>query len=182
MCDVASAVMIGIALVGGYMQYDASKQSQRYMEQTADQNQKVVQAQATDALRMGQLEESERRLKTRMQIATQQVGFGAQNVEQTGSALDILGDTAMFGEIDTQRIRANAQRKAWGFGVEGMNIENNKRLGQFQGKVTRQGTILSTVGNVAGVWGTGAAANSAGTSSGGSIASGGAALGRAGGY
>ena len=36
-----------------------------------------------------------------------------------------------------------------------MNLENNKRLGQFQGKVQRNGTILSTVGNVAGAWGSG---------------------------
>ena len=130
--------------------YDASKKSQKYMEQVADQNAKVAGAQAIDAERLGQIAEAERRLKTRMQIATQETGFAAQNVDSsTGTALDILGETAMFGEIDIGRIRADAQRKAWGFRSQQHEIQTNKQLGQFQGKTQRTGIVLSTVSSVA---------------------------------
>lgn len=142
--------MIGIALVGGAVQYDASKKSQAYNEQVADQNTKVADAQATDELRLGQIAEQERRLKTRLQIANQRATFGAQNVQQSGSALDILGDMAMFGEIDIGRIRANAQRKAWGYNVDSWNQQANKKLAQFQGKTDRTGTILSTASSMVG--------------------------------
>jgi hypothetical protein len=156
MCEpttIALVASMAIAAVSGYVAYDSSKKSQRYQEQVADQNKKVAEAQAVDAERLGQIEASERRLKTRMQIASQQVGFGAQNVEQTGTALDILGDTAMFGEIDEGRIRANTARKAWGFRMQGYDIESNKRLMQFNEKNSRTGTILSTAGSMLGAYG-----------------------------
>jgi hypothetical protein len=151
---------MAIAAVSGYVAYDSSKKSQRYQEQVADQNKKVAEAQAVDAERLGQIEASERRLKTRMQIAAQTAGFGAQNVEQTGTALDILGDTAMFGEIDEGRIRANAARKAWGFRMQGYDIEANKRLMQFNEKNSRTGTILSTAGSMLGAYSGGMGASS----------------------
>jgi hypothetical protein len=144
---------VGLALGSGYVAYDASKKSQRYNEQVAEQNQKVVAAQGVDAARLGQLEEDERRLKTRLQLAEQQTAFGAQNVDQTGTALDILGDTSMFGEIDLTRIRANTQRKVWGYAMQGHDIETNTRLNAFKGKAERQGTILSTASSVAGSFG-----------------------------
>lgn len=153
MCSWGAAIMVGVTLLSGAVSYSASKTSQAYSEQVADQNKQVAEAQAIDAERLGQIEANERRLRTRLQMASQSVGFGAQNVEQTGTALDILGDTAMFGEIDVQRIQANAQRKAWGFRMQGHEIESQKRLMQYQGKVDRTGTILSTIGGVAGAWG-----------------------------
>lgn len=156
MCDVVSWVAVGIALVGGAVQYDASKKSQHYQEQVSDQNTKVANAQAEDQLRLGQIEASERRLKTRLQIANQQATFGAQNVQVSGSALDILGDTAMFGEIDEGRIRANAQRKAWGYNVDAWNQQAGKKLAQFQGKTDRTGIILSTASSMLGSYSSGA--------------------------
>lgn len=161
MCDVASIVAIGVAVIGGAVSYKNSKNAQAYTEKVADQNKKVVEAQALDAERLGQREASERRLKTRLQMAQQTAVFGAQNVEQTGTALDILGDTAMFGQMDEDSIRANAQRKAWGYRTQGWNIEADKRFAQFKGKADRTGTILTTASSVASIWG------SAGTGAGG---------------
>ena len=150
MCEPTTWVMIGIALVGGAVQYDASQKAQRYQERVADQNAKVADAQAVDQERLGQIEASERRLKTRLQLANQQATFGAQNVQQSGTALDILGDTAMFGEIDEGRIRANAARKAWGYQIDAYNTRANKKLMQFQGKTDRTGIILSTASSAFG--------------------------------
>lgn len=141
------------AVVGGAVAYDASKKAESYQNQVAKQNMKVAEAQAVDAARLGQLEESERRLQARMQIASQTVGFAAQNVEQTGTALDILGDTAMFGEIDMQRIRYGAERKAWGYRMQGYDIDAQNRLQKFQAKTDRTGIILSTASKALSAWG-----------------------------
>lgn len=165
---VASAVIAGVS---GYVAYDSSKKAQAYQEQVADQNKKVADAQAIDAERLGQIEANERRLKTRLQIASQRAGFGAQNVQQTGTALDILGDTAMFGEIDEGRIRANAARKAWGFRMQGYDIEANKRLNAYTSKMQRTGTILSTAASIAGSYSSWASAGGGvGSASGGGFA------------
>lgn len=165
MCEPTTWIAIGVAVLGGAVSYQNSKNAQRYTEKVADQNKKVVEAQALDAERLGQREASERRLKTRLQMATQTAGFGAQNVEQTGTALDILGDTAMFGQIDEDSIRANAQRKAWGYRQQGWNIEADKRLAQFKGKADRTGIILTTASSVAGAWGGAGASASSGMTS-----------------
>lgn len=161
MCEpttIAFVAAAAVSAVSGYVAYDSSKKAQAYQEEVADQNKKVADAQAIDAERLGQIEASERRLKTRLQIASQRAAFGAQNVQQTGTALDILGDTAMFGEIDEGRIRANAARRAWGFRMQGYDIEANKRLNAFTAKTQRTGTILSTAASIAGAYGSYASA------------------------
>lgn len=147
MCEPTTILMVAslaTTVVGGAVAYDASRKAESYNNQVAKQNKAVAEAQAVDAERLGQLEGNERRLQMRMQIANQTVGFAAQNVEQTGTALDILGDTAMFGEVDIQRIQAGAARKAWGYRMQGYDIEANNRLQKFQGKADRMGIILST--------------------------------------
>jgi hypothetical protein len=145
--------MIATAVIGGAVAYTSSKNQSEYQEKLADQNQKVAEAQAVDAERLGQIEAGEARLRTRLQLASQTVGFAAQNVAASGTALDILGDTAMFGEIDQQRIRANAARRAWGFRTQGYDIGAQNTLNQYAGRMDRVGTILSTVGKVAGSFG-----------------------------
>lgn len=155
MCNPVAIVMVATTLISGAVSYQSSKNSQRYNEEVAEQNMKVSNAKAIDEERLGQIEAQEKRLETRMKIASQVVGFGAQNVEQTGSALDILGDTAMFGEIDQTRIRANAQRRAWGYRMQSHDIDSSSRLAGYQGRMDRAGTILSTAGGVAGAWGKG---------------------------
>lgn len=156
MCEpttIALVASMAIAAVSGYVAYDSSKKAQKYNEEVAETNKKTLEGQALDAERLGQIERNERRLKTRMQLATQQVGFGAQNVETSGTALDILGDTALFGEIDENRITANAERKAFGFRYDAFNVEAGKRVMQFQAKNDRTGTILSTASSMLGAYG-----------------------------
>jgi hypothetical protein len=152
MCDVVSAVTIGAAVLGGAVSYQNSRATQRYQEQVADQNKKIAEASAVDAERLGQREATEARMRTRQQLAQQTVGFGAQNVEQTGTALDILGDTAMFGEIDQESIRANAARRAWGYRVQGWNAEAEGNFASWKGGADRAGILLGTAGSVASAW------------------------------
>lgn len=152
MCGPA-AVLIGATLASGFVSYQASKNAQRYNSAVADQNMAVANAKAIDEERLGQIEAQEKRLETRMKIAQQSTGFGAQNVEQTGTALDILGDTAMFGEIDQTRIRASAARRAWGYRMQAHEIDSQRRLDKYTGRMDRFGTILTTAGGVASAWG-----------------------------
>lgn len=152
MCGPA-ALIIGslvVTAIGGYVAYDASKKAQAYNEQVANNNTRIAEYKAIDAERLGQIEASERRLKTRLQIGQQVTGFAAQNVEASGTALQILGDTEMFGQMDELRIRGNAARQAWGFRQEGVDFQNQKRLDSFKAKAGRTGTILSTAGSMLG--------------------------------
>lgn len=172
-----------ISAVGGYMQYDSSKKAQKYNEAVAENNAKAADAQALDRQRLGQIEAQDRRLRTRLMLAEQQAGFGAQNVETSGTALDILGDTALFGELDEGRIRAQAAREAWGFEQQGWNARAQKKLIGFEGKAQRTGILLSTASSMASAgysyYGSLGKVGGAGSAVGGSAATG--AMGGAGG-
>lgn len=165
MCEPTTLAIIslGLTAASGYVAYKSSKDAQAYNDELTKQGKSNAEAQALDAQRLGQIERSERRLKTRMQLATQQVGFGAQNVETTGTALDILGDTAIFGEVDENRITANADRKAFGFKYQAYELEANNRLQKFQSKNDRTGILLTTASSAFGTFGTAKAAGAFGT-------------------
>lgn len=99
---------------------------------TAETNKRLALAQASDALLRGTIEETRYRRQIAAVAGQQKAEFGARNVTVSGTALDILSDTAQIGEEDIQTIRANAARQAWGYRNQaseasrwGANQQNN---------------------------------------------------------
>jgi hypothetical protein len=82
---------------------------------TAETNRRLAEAQASDALLRGTIEESRYRRMIAQVAGAQKASFGNRNVTVSGTALDILADTAMIGEEDALTIRNNAARTAWGY-------------------------------------------------------------------
>jgi hypothetical protein len=83
--------------------------------QTAETNRRLSVAQANDALLRGTKDEARYRRQIAMIAGQQRADLGARNVTASGTALDILSDTAMIGEEDALTIRNNAAREAWGY-------------------------------------------------------------------
>lgn len=87
----------------------------RQAKKAAKRNAVLAQAQANDALLRGVVEESRYRREVAGVLGAQRATFGFRNVTQSGTALEILADTAMIGSEDEQTIRNNAAREAWGY-------------------------------------------------------------------
>jgi len=67
---------------------------------------------AEDALKRGAEEEEAQRRKNNALLSRQKAVMAAGNVDiGSGSPLNILGDTAMLGELDAMRIRDNSKRE-----------------------------------------------------------------------
>jgi hypothetical protein len=147
---VALAVSIAATVAAGAMAVQASKAAAKYQDQVAAVNVKLAENKATDALQTGSVQEAQKRQEIKQVLGQQTATFGAQNVVESGTALDILGDTAAVGETDIARIRYNAARQAWGFGMDAYNTKVQNNLNQFTAKQDQRGTILSTIGKVAG--------------------------------
>lgn len=101
---------------------------------TAETNRRLSEAQANDALLRGTKDEARYRRQIAMIAGQQKADFGARNVAVSGTALDLLGDTAQIGEEDALTIRNNAAREAWGYRNQaseasrwGANQLNNSR-------------------------------------------------------
>jgi hypothetical protein len=82
---------------------------------TGETNRRLAVAQANDALLRGSIEEQRYRREIAQVIGSQKAALGERNVAMSGTALDILSDTAQVGEEDALTIRNNASREAWGY-------------------------------------------------------------------
>lgn len=97
--------------IGAAQDISAGKQA----EADAETQARIGRAQASDALVRSSIEEQRYRREIAQIVGAQRAVIGARNVSATGSALDILSDTAQLGEEDVLTIRNNAAREAWGY-------------------------------------------------------------------
>lgn len=141
-----TSLVSGAASIGGTLKQKETDQD------TAKRNQNLANAQADDALLRGTIEESKYRRQIAQVIGGQKAAFGARNVAVTGTALDLLGDTAQQGEENALTIRNNAAREAWGYRNQaseasrwGANQSNNAN-----GKAI--GTLLTSGSKAYGQW------------------------------
>jgi len=102
--SIASTVVsAGAAYVGAQAQADQARAQA-----------KVSGYLAKDAIERGRREEQATRERVRRALGMQRAAFGASGgVVDVGSALDVLEDTAYFGELDILTVRSNAAREAW---------------------------------------------------------------------
>lgn len=121
---MAVGTVLGIAglvtsIYGQVKSGNAASRAGRAAAERDEFNASVADLQAKDALAVGREEESSFRTQVRGLIGTERVAFASQNVDvRSGSAADVQADTAYLGELDAQRIRANAARQAWGLQVQ----------------------------------------------------------------
>lgn len=118
-----TAAGTGMSVLGSMKQSEAASASANYQAQVARNNQMVADWKAKDDLARGQVSEDQRRMKTSLQIATQRAALAGNGGDvNSGSSLDIVGDTAAAGEFDALTIRNNAQRAAFGDKVQASNF------------------------------------------------------------
>jgi len=91
-------------------------QSIEWQAQTIERQAEVAGWQADDAIMRGRESEQRLRFKTATLKGGQRARLAASGVDVSeGSALNILTETDMMGEIDAQTIRLDAAREAWGY-------------------------------------------------------------------
>lgn len=149
----ASVIATGISTYSAIQQGQAAKNA-------ADYNAAVQRKAAAMETQRGATEAAEHRQKVKQMISRQNAAFGASGVEgSTGSAADVMTETAGMGELDALRIVNNSQRQAWG-------LESQARIGEYEGKAAyQQGIMKGTTsllsgasntyfqGKQAGLWG-----------------------------
>lgn len=152
MCEPTTWIAIaGLVLTAaaGVQQAKAQKASAQAQEEQAAENAKAAGTQARNTELSAQVEEDRRRQLTRQQLGTQRSILAANNLDMsTGSALEILGDTAAIGEQDALTIRANAAREAWGYRTQAVDYTNQGAMARATGKNQVRGTYLTTAASM----------------------------------
>jgi hypothetical protein len=142
MCDpvIAGGAMLAMSGIQAYTQY----QQGRYASKVAEANADIATAQANDAINRGNAEAEQRRRETRQRLGTQAATMGATGADlSTGNALDIFGDTAQFGTLDSLTTVNNAQREAYGYQVQAANYKAEASSARKQGNVGAATTLLT---------------------------------------
>lgn len=126
MCLPALALAsAGIAALGQGISAYSSYQQHGYEAKVANQNAKLSNAQALDAITRGQEEDRRNQQQTGRTIGSERAAMAANGVDITyGNAADVVGDTAMFGAEDSATIRANAMREAHGYEINAANFRS----------------------------------------------------------
>jgi hypothetical protein len=154
MTAIALGTAIGGAVMSGVGQIKAGNAAARAAESQAQQlefNAGVADLQAQDATQRGLEEEQRFRTQVRGLVGSQRSALAAQGIDVgSGSAADVQADTAYLGELDARKIRANAQREAWGYEVEAadlrMGADVARKGGQAAKSASRWGVANTVLG------------------------------------
>ena len=157
---------MGTSLASGYMQYQGQRAQQRsqaayyaYQGQVARNNQILAERQSNLVLAAGESQEAAHRRKVAQIKGAQAAGLSASGVAITEgtSALDILGDTAALGELDSMTIRNNAKNEAYGIRLQALQYG---RQAEFMDTASAAqidflgpaGSLMETAGTVSDKW------------------------------
>ncbi|MCM2575061.1 virion core protein, T7 gp14 family [Achromobacter xylosoxidans] len=136
----------------------AQRAGLEYQADVAANNAQIAEWQAQDAIRQGQEQEQQNRLRYAATKGTQRAALAANGVAlDEGSAVDILSSTDYANEMDAQTIQANAARSAWGYRTQGANYSDNAASLRAGAGAVSSGSaagmsLLGSAGQVAGSW------------------------------
>ena len=137
-----TALSVGAGVYGAVQQRQAGKAAAAQSEQQA----RIDQVAAADARAVGDRETERMLWRTRQALGQQRAAIAATGVAgDYGTPLELLGETAMFGEMEMQDARLNAARQAWGYEVSATNARNTGAFQKWQGKTQATSTILSSL-------------------------------------
>lgn len=134
------ALTIASTAIGAYSTY----QSNSYAAAVANRNAQQAEIFAKDAVARGEQKADSERRKVGYKVGAQRVGIAASNVDVgSGMGLNIVGDTALLGEMDVQIIRENAGREALGYKNQAANF-------RMEAAASKQNALWNTVGTIVG--------------------------------
>lgn len=139
MCDVATAITVGISALGAVAESKAEQNAAKYNAAVANNNAILAERQRNDSIERGKEEELNFRRQLNQLKGSQRANYGASGVSfASGSPSDVLVDTAVLGEIDALTVRDNAAREAYGFDVQKQNYLSEAQFQRNKAKTSRQ--------------------------------------------
>jgi len=154
---ITSLVGTGIAAGGAYEAGQAQKKSENYSAQLATENAAIAtqNAQWVGAESNSNVEAES--LKNRAQFGSILANQAASGLDvNKGSAVDVRGSQEKLQMLDTQTLRSNAARKAYGFETQAVSDTAQSQLdtaaaknAQTAGEINAGATLLSGTGAAA---------------------------------
>ena len=131
---VLSAAGTAASVIGQSNAATAQAGQANYLSQVARNNQIIAQRNADLATQQGDVQATQKQQQTAQIIGAQRAALASQGGDvDSGSPLDIQGDTARAGFTDAATIKSNAALTAYGYEVQansaGASADNFSRAG-----------------------------------------------------
>lgn len=152
---------VGSAVLGAYsasQQASQQKAALKYQAQVDRNNAQIAEWNAQAIARKGERDIIAQQRKNAAIMGSQRAGFASRGIDLSeGSPLNILSDTAYFGDQDVLTIADNTAKDVWAARLDKQNYSNSAQLKQSQARsispVTAGATSLLTgAGQVASTW------------------------------
>lgn len=152
------AAGVGISSVAAYQKAQADKTAYNLQSQVAATNAQLDEFRAADAITRGKTTLAKHQLSVSQMVGTQRAELAAHGLTlDSGSPLNILSDTEFMGARDSEIIKQNALKEAWGYQVQAVNDENTSSMLKYRSDMTdpsmaATATALTGAGSVAASW------------------------------
>ena len=135
MSIVASIASTAVSVTSSVQQANAAEAEAEYQAKVQRENAKIAEENAAVQRQQGIEEERMQRLKTARNVASQKTAMAANGIDvTTGTALDVIEDTATIGELDALQTRYNYERQALAYEAQADNFQNQANLDVLKGK------------------------------------------------
>ncbi|MEQ5753808.1 hypothetical protein ABN363_01685 [Providencia rettgeri] len=142
MCDpiYAGVAMLASSGMQAYSQYQSGKFNADIANQNARQNEQA----ANDSINRGNAEAEKQRSRTRQLAGSQAAAMSANGLDlSSAGALDMFGDTAAMGTLDSLTLVNNSQREAYGLRMQAASDRLNAKMSRKEGNFGAMTTLLT---------------------------------------
>lgn len=145
---VSAAASTAMGVVSGVQQANAAKAQMNYQADVNKRNAKIAQANA-DMKRQEGIEESRlQKIRNLQKVGAQQAAMAANGIDvSSGTALDVVEDTAAMGELDTLTTRYNAETQAQAYERQANNLTNQANMDIISGQNAYKSGITGAIGS-----------------------------------
>ena len=138
--------MVAMTVISAAYNANMQRQQGKASQQIAENNATLARADAEATNAAATREQEQQSWRTRAMMGQQRAAIAANNLDPTlGTPADILGETALLGEVDQQTLRMNAARQAWGYEQQAQQYQTQGKLDRWGGNAAATGTVLSSL-------------------------------------
>jgi hypothetical protein len=156
----ATVVGTAVSAYGAIQQGNAAKEAANYQAQVANNNAITANNNAIAAEQAGAVQAEQKQMQTGQTIGKIIASKAASGLDvNSGSSADLVASTADVGELDSETIRNNADKTAYGYRTQGQSYTAQAELDQMQGdnaaaagQIGAVSSLLSGASSVSSKW------------------------------
>jgi len=151
---VASAVSGVIGALGAIQSANAQAAAAEYNAKISERNAVIADQNRKQAVETSEIAASDKRRENRRVLASMRAAYGTSGLDLAGSPLDVLEDTAVEQELDTQRVRYEGRLRAREGAIQMLGLHEDATLSLMEGKAAKTAGYIGAAGHLVGGIGT----------------------------